>query len=441
MNLKSRSKRQKANNPQNRLEWAFDLGATYKYQQAWIADSSKYKICVKARQIGMTTAISIEDLLDAIFNDEFVIINVSPSQRQSDRLMWYVNKAFHRLQTILGDKIPLITHKRDGMVFNHGSELWSLPNNPSTVMGYDANKVVMDEAGIFLTNEGKQIFEATMGSLGAKNGSMCLSGMPYGRGKFFYDQYEAATKKLNDFSIHLIDWTKRAAEDPVYAKSVEEQRKYLNPIQFSQTYECAFVDESIVMFPYELIESCIDDKIRLISGETPHRFDGPIFLGIDFAKKIDKTSIVGVTKEGNRYKVFMIKNTRESYDRQLELIKKLDRNLMPQKIFIDASGPGVPMLDFLTKAIGSKVIPVQFTAQNKERMMIDMRNIMVDARLKIPDHRDLLDELHSIEKSVTDLGNVRYLAPHEDGGHADMAFALGLAINQLDSTEFSFMII
>jgi hypothetical protein len=74
-------------------------------------------------------------------------------------------------------------------------------------------------------------------------------------------------------------------------------------------------------------------------------------------------------------------------------------------------------------------------------MMIDMRNIMVDARLKIPDHRDLLDELHSIEKSVTDLGNVRYLAPHEDGGHADMAFALGLAINQLDSTEFSFMII
>jgi len=440
MELKDRSKRQKVS-VDNKLKWAFDIGATFDYQQNWLKDESKYKLCVKARQIGMTTTISIEDLLDAIFNDEFVIINVSPSQRQSDRLMWYVNKAFHRIQKILGESIPLLTHKRDGMVFRHGSELWSLPNNPSTVMGYDADRVVIDEAGIFPTTEGRQIYEATMGSLAAKDGGMSLSGMPYGRGKFFFDQFEAAKKKENDFSLHEINWTERAKQDPKYKGAVEQQRQYLSKIQFAQTYECDFIDENIVLFPFDLLHSCVDSEIRLISGEIPYKSDLPIFFGIDFAKKQDKTSIVAVTKNGDRYKVVMIKNIKDNYHKQLELIVKLNENLTPQKIYIDETGPGVPMLDFLTQKIGSKVTPISFSAPIKERLMIDMKNMFVDGRIKLPEQMDLIDELHSIEKSVTDHGTTRYLAPRDEGGHADMAFALSMAVNQLEKTDFRFCII
>ena len=179
LDLSDKRNRDLQNNLQNKLEWARELGATFDYQQRWISDLSKFKLCVKARQIGMTTAISIDSLLTAIYEDEFVILVVSPSQRQSDRLMWYVNKAFSRLQKKLGERISLLTHKRDCMVFKHGSELWSLPNNPSTVMGFDADRVLIDEAGIFPTKEGQQIYEATMGSLAAKDGGMSLSGMPY----------------------------------------------------------------------------------------------------------------------------------------------------------------------------------------------------------------------------------------------------------------------
>ena len=390
----------------------------------------------------MTTAIAIEALLDAVLEDEFVIVIVSPSQRQSDRMMWYINRAFNRLQKQLNEKIPLISHKRDSMVFKHGSELWSLPNNPSTIMGFDANKVIIDEAGIFPTREGVEVFEATMGSLGAKNGKMSLSGMPYGRGKFFYDQFEDATQKKNNFSIHLIPWTERAKIDSRYKKAIEEQRQYLSPIQFAQTYECVFVDENIVLFPYDLLEACVDDDIRLISGELRYGSSNPVFLGIDFARKIDKTSIIGVEKyEPEKYRMFLIKNTRETYDKQIELIKKLNLNLEPQAIYIDESGPGVPMLDMLKKDIGEKVKPIPFSAVNKERLMLDLRNLFADQKIKIPNHRNLIDELHSIEKSVTELGNVRYLAPHEEGGHADMAFALALATNRIHDTEFRFQII
>jgi phage FluMu gp28-like protein len=125
----------------------------------------------------------------------------------------------------------------------------------------------------------------------------------------------------------------------------------------------------------------------------------------------------------------------------MELIKKLDLNLKPQKIFIDESGPGVPMLDFLRREIGGKVIPVPFTAPNKERLMLDLYNFFNDRKLKLPAFQPLIDELHSIEKSVTDSGNVRYIAPREDGGHADKAFATALAINQIDKVDFRFSIV
>ena len=392
--------------------------------------------------MGMTTAIAIDSLLDAIFNNEFVILIVSPSQRQSDRMMWYINKAFSRLQKQLGEGIRLYTHKRDCMVFDHGSELWSLPNNPTTVMGFDADRVIIDEAGVFATNEGKEIYEATMGSLGAKDGGMSLSGMPYGRIKFFYDKYQEALLKKNNFSIHSIPWTDRANIDPKYKRAIEEQRQYLSPVQFSQTYECLFTDENVVLFPYELLESCVNEDIRLISGEVAYGSRNPVFLGIDFARKIDKTSIIGVEKhEENRYRVFLIKDTRDTYDKQIDLIKKLNINTEPQAIYVDESGPGVPMLDILKREIGEKVKGIPFDAQHKERLMLDLRNLLMDKKIELPDHRGLLDELHSIEKSVTELGNVRYIAPHEEGGHADKAFALSLATNLLHDERFRFVII
>jgi phage FluMu gp28-like protein len=328
------------------------------------------------------------------------------------------------------------------MLFDHGSEVWSLPNNPTTIQGFDADKVIIDEAGIFPTNEGTAIYEATIGSLGAKGGGMSLSGMPYGRGKFFYDIYEKAVKKENAFSLHNVLWTDRAKQDPVYKQSVEEQKTFLLPLLFDQLYNCKFVDENIVLFSYDLLERNTDESLRLTSGKTQYGSDNPIFIGIDFARKVDRTSIIAVEKyEEERYKVILVTDSDESYDKQMDLIKRLDTNLKPQKIFIDESGPGVPMLDFLRREIGGKVIPIPFTAQNKERLMLDLYNMLNDRKLKIPAFQPLIDELHSIEKCVTDSGNVKYVAPREDGGHADKAFALSLAINKIDQVNFRFTLI
>jgi hypothetical protein len=42
--------------------------------------------------------------------------------------------------------------------------------------------------------------------------------------------------------------------------------------------------------------------------------------------------------------------------------------------------------------------------------------------------RPLIDDLHSIQRTITIAGNVRYQAPREDGSHADRWTALALAL-------------
>ncbi len=49
--------------------------------------------------------------------------------------------------------------------------------------------------------------------------------------------------------------------------------------------------------------------------------------------------------------------------------------------------------------------------------------------VSIPDHRPLIDDLHSIQRTVTLSGNVRYAAPREEGSHADRWTALALALH------------
>ncbi len=57
--------------------------------------------------------------------------------------------------------------------------------------------------------------------------------------------------------------------------------------------------------------------------------------------------------------------------------------------------------------------------------------------VSIPDRRPLIDDLHSMQRTVTIAGNVRYAAPREAGSHADRWTALALALYAAGSAPVS----
>jgi phage FluMu gp28-like protein len=77
----------------------------------------------------------------------------------------------------------------------------------------------------------------------------------------------------------------------------------------------------------------------------------------------------------------------------------------------------------------SRVEPITMTAPVKESLASRILAAFQRGDLPIPDHRPLIDDLHSMQRTVTLSGNVRYAAPREEGSHADRWTALALALH------------
>jgi len=416
-------------------ELAAKIGCNFSYQLDFIKNESQFEVINKARQIGMSSAIACRELLNFLLKDEYVCIIVSPTQRQSDRIKRYIDKYIIKLERLFGQKIELKKNRQDHLISEGDSEIWSFPNNLAGVQGIDADKVIIDEVALFETREGQDMYEATLGSLAAKGGGMCLSSRPRGRRGAHWETWNDAPE--NSYRRIEIPWQLRAEEDPKYGVEVLKHKKLLrhHPNQFRELYECAFVDENLLVFPYELLEEGIDKNLKLL--HDGQHFVNPrenqVYMGIDFARRQDKTSIVVAELADDTYIVRYIYDTRSNFDRQTEEIIQINSRFKPDQIFLDETGLGLPMLDVLRNKLGPKVQGIVFTAKNKERLIIDLRNRLSERKIKLPDDNDLLSELHSIEKkSLPETGRVVYICPKDESGHADRAFALMLCTNSFE---------
>ena len=99
-----------------------------------------------------------------------------------------------------------------------------------------------------------------------------------------------------------------------------------------------------------------------------------------------------------------------------------------QRLAIDQSGLGMQLAEQLERKHGSYVEPITMTAPVKESLASRILAVFHRGDVSIPDHRPLIDDLHSIQRTVTLSGNVRYAAPREAGSHADRWTALALAL-------------
>lgn len=434
----------------NRLELAYKLGATFDYQQKLIASTARYRKIVKARQIGMTTALGIEKLIDTIIYDNYVSVIVSPSARQSLRMMRYAKKAFVRLEKELGVKIPVQKWTSEEVYFHHGSELHSLPNNPKAIQGFDIDDATVDEAGLFSVMEGEEIIDALVGSLAAKQGRLTISGRPRGKQGLLWHYFDPTNPRGNDFETFKITWKDRAKLDPNYGKEVERHKRILTPLQFDEIYNAEFVDEGVLIFPHAMLEAATKlwetkKYILMVPEGTPQR-ESRKFVGIDFGRKRALTEIHVLEEESdNLLRTLMMKSLRNmNFEKQKEYIDKLIERTKPVCVTIDERGMGLALLDYFQSKWGERRIqPLKLTSgQAKEKAILQLRDALADLKLAIPPEDTLYEQLHSFQKDYTDHGNVRYFGKvNETDFLDDKVIALAAAVVAAQHKPFSFAII
>jgi hypothetical protein len=188
-------------------------------------------------------------------------------------------------------------------------------------------------------------------------------------------------------------------------REIDEARIQLPEVVFEQEYMANPSENSANPFGNAFIKRCV----KPISAQPI------VCYGIDLAKSVDYTVIIGLDKDGN---VAYFDRFQMDWHNTKETIKRLP----PAPIVVDSTGVGDPILEDLLRE-GVNIEGLKFTSQSKQQLMEGLASAIQQGRIGFPEGI-IVDELDVFEYQFTAHG-VRYSAP--SGFHDDTVMALALA--------------
>ena len=438
-------------------------GYFLKYQNDWILDDGDALLWDKSRRIGATYSESYKSVRkrnlidyrrDHFFTsaDESAAVEFALYCRQWAEIAEAAAKEV--LETLEDDKG--YKYNNYVIVFPNGSRINCMTSNPRRFRSKGGD-VTLDEfdwhddpgmmldAALPATTWGYKISILT-----TRNGE----GTPFDKlvktAKRIVSG-EATAEQLNslDWHYHLTPIT--TAIDQGLAEKVYKidhvdlaaRKKFFNSCRararnqdaFNQEYMCIPSASAMCLIPYDMYQACeMADCMTKIGS-------GPKFLGIDVGREKDLTKFwvwelvadLLITRK-------VITLRKMPYNVQLKTASDLlsDRSII--KCCGDATGIGDMLIESLQDRFGTgRIEKVKFTAAIKEHLASQMLGRFEDKRVRVPDDTDIRESFHSVRKTVTATGNIRFDAAHTDLGHADdfWAAALGIeaASNNADKPE------
>jgi phage FluMu gp28-like protein len=203
---------------------------------------------------------------------------------------------------------------------------------------------------------------------------------------------------------------------------------------WAQEYLCEFIDASSILLPYELIALCEVDAIPDDFGLAPKRRAGyDVGRHKDLAVYWELTELGGIQWTSD-LQVF----EKTPYNEQFAFLQSRIGTLA--RLAIDATGSGEMLAEEMGRKHPGKVIEKKFTQESKQTMYERMRRAFQDRTLRVPNRREVREDLHAVHKVSSNSGAVRYIAPSNAAGHSDRTAALALALEaSAESGAYTFV--
>ena len=319
-----------------------------------------------------------------------------------------------------------------------GQRIVGRPANPRTARGFSMH-VKLDEFGMH--RDPDEIWAAAFPSITSrKHLRLDVMSTPGIRSDDkFADLCKAAAAGDSDFAF-----TKVTIHDAIAAgldADAESLRKNLrDQDRWRREYLCEFVDEAGALLTLELIRGCEHEGLRCeLPGMDARQWDakslgwepgeGELFLGVDIGRRHDLTVFWLLQMLGDVAWTRAVLELRGTpFSEQAAVGDCLFQGLPIRRACIDATGLGMQLAEGWQQKFGtSKVEAVTFTPAVKAALAEPLRGRFQDRLLRIPIGAEIRDDLHSIRRTSTAAGNVRYLAERTEDGHADRFWALALA--------------
>jgi len=393
----------------------------YEFQSSVLNDSNKYIVVRSGRQLGKTEVIAVKALKEAMVDNQQILV-VSSTQRQSDILYSRIRRFAHAI----GLDMELLMDTRETLKFKNNSEIHSLPagRTGETIRGFSPTLLILEEAA-FIPDI---VFEAVEPGLAHTGGKMWMISTPFGKKGFFYESF-----KKEYFSRYHFPASKYK---DCYAKGwLERKKEELTDMTYLQEYEAEFLSESDAYFPIDLIKSCIGD----IEGVDRPRGKKDYYLGIDCARYgTDETAyiILEVDAKDNARVIKIIGTSKKPGTDIIGRTIALNNVWHFKGIYIDETGGYGNVADVLMEEPNLIIEPVTFTLYSKERMYINLKNLMEKGRIKFPKHSKLIFQLQELIYKYTSRSVLQL--EHPERGHDDYPDALALVCRCLETQKTAF---
>ena len=398
----------------------------YPYQRRYLADRSRYKAAMWARQTGKTLVTTLEAVLDVLDAEaegrvsRWTILSVS-RDRALDAMdngvklhLRAMGVAFEALDVPLAvDELAHVVR-----IGRRGSYIRAVASKPETARGMSDN-LILDEFAHHQDN--RAIWTALLPVVSRPDLRLRVISTPAGRSDKFH---EIMTAPDSIFSRHVVTIHDAVADG--LPRDVDELRRALgDPTAWAQEYECQFVDEATSWLPYELIDACEDPA-------APGAYQGgPCWVGMDIAARGDLTVIAVLEAVGDvLWLRELIELRATSFAAQLSELDRIMRGYRVIRAAMDQTGLGeMPVQEAQRRHGAYRVEGVLFSPARKLDMATALKEAMEDRRLRLPQgNADLRADLHSVQRVAGPTGAPRLKADREGGSHADRFWALALAV-------------
>src|SRR5262245_18680817 len=372
----------------------------YPMQQAALFHEARYGLVEASSKSGKTVGAM------AWFLEQALVHRGGPG-----RNFWWVAPIYaqakipyRRLKRGLPPRAYVANDTELTLTLPNGSVLWFKGgDHADSLYGEDVYAAVLDEA----SRVAEDSWYAVRSTLTATRGPVRLIGNVKGRRHWFYHLCRRAEAGEPDMAYAKITAHDAVAAGVLEAAEVDDARRTLPEAAFRELYLAEPADDEGNPFGVEAIRR----------AAAPLSNTLPVAFGVDLAKSVDWTAIVGLDAQGAtcRFERF-----RAPWD---ETTARVLRTLGGTSALVDATGVGDPIVERLQRS-GANVEGFLFSSPAKQSLMEGLAVAIQQGEVTYPDG-PLVAELEAFEYHYTRTG-VRYGVA--EGLHDDCVMALALAV-------------
>jgi hypothetical protein len=297
--------------------------------------------------------------------------------------------------------VPFENNKSDLTIHfpNMGTVEFFTGERLDNLRGRKFHLVVIDEAS-FIPNLEDGWLNSIRPTLTDYQGRALFLSTPRGKNYFYSLYMKGGQRDWESFKFTTYD------NPYILTSEINDAKAQLPSVVFEQEYMANPMENAANPFGSEHIAKCTCNL----------SYNEPMYFGIDLAKSVDWTVIIGLDSDG---KVSYYERFQKDWLQTKETIRQIRKH---KHIFIDSTGVGDAIVEDLQKHFND-MTGFKYTSTSKQQLMESLASSIHKAEIGFPEGA-IKDELEIFEYLFTSTG-VRYSAP--SGFHDDCVNALALA--------------